>query len=649
MLDQEFAFLTELERYDEFLRLYRSLEGRDADQLERLYRSADPLIPLILLQYLEDLPERQAIGAIIRLIEHGSDVVAKAACAAYQLNHFPGKARLLKQLVLSKNVRACRFAVRTLSRAGFMEILPLVLRELPDREGPERLEMIEALRYLPDGRSISVLLPLASSKDDNTRHRALQVLADLQPRLKALPVRFFLNLIQDPSERARRIALEALQRYPTRKVTSLILDSALDAGQPEEQRTRSIRALASFPSWRWVRPLTEVAVREESAALRLAVEATMRHTPAPALKQGLLPLLREENVAMRRRASVFAADLLGKDPEVREALYDVWRSSDEASALELIEALGMLGGDESAALLRDAVGRSPVLAYASAAALARMRGTTDSAVFVDLLKDPKVQGPARQALLDRLVKRGPEESVKAGLLPLLVAGLEDAAMNIRYLSLQALAWYPPPDTLVPILGLLSRESSTDVVRTASRILAKGLGRDPRPLVTAVREHPARPSLVGHMVRIMTSQNWSGALILETLESLKAPPLSLLEDTPETFFTVCAHLMGYGALSLAELWPALEEREGRMGLCFEVLASAILKSNRRFGPLPVDFLGERCEGMGAATRGALYELLAADGSPGAVELLTARVLDEADPAATARGGAALRRHLLERPE
>ncbi|TBR22360.1 hypothetical protein EPO15_08240, partial [bacterium] len=78
---QEFAFLTEMERYDAFLRLYHSEGAHEKRVLAALIGSKDPLVALIVLQYLEDLPEKRAMTAILHMIERGNEVVARAAMA----------------------------------------------------------------------------------------------------------------------------------------------------------------------------------------------------------------------------------------------------------------------------------------------------------------------------------------------------------------------------------------------------------------------------------------------------------------------------------------------------------------------------------------------------------------------------------------
>lgn len=72
------------------------------------------------------------------------------------------------------------------------------------------------------------------------------------------------------------------------------------------------------------------------------------------------------------------------------------------------------------------------------------------------------------------------------------------------------------------------------------------------------------------------------------------------------------------------------------------------ANRRFGPPPVAFLGEKAAGMDPATRAALYEVLALDGGPEALDWLTGAVVRDQDSDAVRRGAVALRRRLLEAP-
>ncbi len=261
----EFPFMSELERYDTFLRLYHSEGAQEKRLLTALVSSKDPLVALIVLQYLEDIPEKRALTGLLHMVERGNEVVSRTAMAAYKRSHFPGKARQLKRLVLSRNPRARRFAVRTLCRAGYTEVLPLVVRELPDCEGEVRTEMIDGLRYLPDRRSVQVLTPLADSLDEPTRWMALQVLGQLQARVGGLPATFFLKRSNDRSERVRR---------------------------------------AAFPAVRWVRPLAAFAAVTPSPSLRLAVEVTLRGYPDAVRREGLTPLLEDADAGLRRQARV---------------------------------------------------------------------------------------------------------------------------------------------------------------------------------------------------------------------------------------------------------------------------------------------------------------------------------------------------------
>lgn len=631
----DFVFMTEVERYDAFLRLYHSAEQKDKRALAALLASKDPLVPLIMLQYLEDMPEQRAVHAVTHLIERGNEVVSRAAMRAYKGNHYPGKARVLKRLVFSRSERACRFAVRTLSRAGFIDCLPMILRELPERHGAVRAEMIAALRFLPDRRSVVALKPMAQDPDETTRVLAVQALAELQHRTRALGADFFIRLTHDRSERVRRAALEALQSFPTKKVAALLLEQALDPKEPDDARDRALRALSGFPSWRWVRPLAAFAASAESPSLRLAVEVCLRAYPPEELRKGLLPLLGDADIPVRHQAALYLADLCGQDPSVRARLTAVWKAADDRAAVDLVEVLRAMGGADSAALLREAMDRSPLVAYAAAGALARMHGTAHGPALLSVVKDTTVRATVRQAVFSHWAKRGPDPSLMAELEPVLLESLTSDVINIRYLSLQILAWFPLRNKLPYLLSVLAREPDPEVVRTVSKQIVVGLGRDPIPLVLALTVHPDRESLLGHMVRLLTDQNWDPRLATPLMDILREPPLDLLSRAPETYLTVCLHFLSYGALTLQDLWAAMPGPESRL-LLLRLLASFMKDPRRRFPELPLDFLLEATSQADAQTRHLYRAVLAADGRVRSLEALVSSLLRETDETAQAAG-------------
>lgn len=639
----DFAFLSEVERYDAFLRLYHSAAQEDRRTLAAMLAGRDPLVPLILLQYLEELPEKRALEAILHLIERGNDVVARAAMAGYAHSHYPGKARQLKRLILSRIPRACRFAIRTLSRAGFMEVLPLILRELPDSEGALRIEMIEALRFLPDARSSPVLTPLAESSEEPIRFLAVQALAELQIRAKVLPASFFIRLTHDKSERVRRAALQALHLYPSLRVAQIILDQALDPREPEDARDRAVRALASFPSRRWVGPLNGLAAESEVPSLRLAVEVALRGFPPEELRAGLLPALDAPVAAARLQAALFLADLCGRDPDVRVRLIAQWRKADDRAAVDLVEVLRVLGGAEVAGELRAAVGRSKLLAFSAAGALARMRG--HGPLLLQIIKDETVSHTVRQAVLSHWAKRGPEVAIQAELEPLLLSFLSSEVINIRYLALQILAWLPLTGKLDALLSVLAAEADVEVVSTISKQILFGLGRDPIPLALALARHPDRDRLMGHAVRLFTAQSWDPTLAPTLLDLLRAPPLDLLESRPETYLSVCAHFYSHGAVTLQGIWDGLLD-ERRRALLLRLLGSFMLDTHRRFPALPHEFLAARAGAGGVEMRGLWHSMLAADGRLASISALAAGLARETDPE-TARRGAVLMQRFLTR--
>lgn len=636
----ELVFMTETERYDAFLRLYRSASPEDAASFERLCASPDAAVALIFLRYLEDLPERRAAQTVVRLIERENEIVSRAAMAAYLRSHYPGKARLLKQLVLSKNASACRFAVRTLSRAGFMEILPLVLRELPEREGAVRMEMIEALRFLPDRRSVPSLVRLAVSPEEPTRFLVMQVLAELQARTRALPLRFFLKRAQDPSERVRRAAIEALQRFPSQRVAPLIMQAALDESEPEQARARAVRAMAAFPDERYVRPLAALSAYGTTTELRLAAEISLRAVPARSLKSALLPLLKDRDPRLARQAAILTADLLGAEPEAERVLLSLWNEASDEERLSLADPLRGLGTPAAESALVAAATSGALSAYAAAAALSQLRGPGRAPAALAVLLSPASTPLVRQCVLDRFARRGPDAEVREALLPALVSALEDPNDNIRYGAVKALGWYPLSDTLAPFVDLLAREDHRDVVRAVSLLLAKSLGRDPVAFARAAAAHARRPRFVPRVVRIIASQGWDPSSADALLDELANPPSGLLADRPAELFAVLVHLLEHGSVGLIRLWPLIGDGE-RLARFLRMLGAALRSPKRRFPGLALDELSARMTRVDAPTRGLYYEVLAADGRNEAVERLAEALLDEADETARAKGRALLR--------
>ncbi|PCI38887.1 MAG: hypothetical protein COB53_04075 [Elusimicrobia bacterium] len=627
--EQEFGFLSEMERYDTFLALYHSTDPADAQTLERLYRGSDPLVPLMLMRYLEDIPEKRACLTIIRCVEAGEDIVAKAAMDAFRLSHYPQKAHLLKPLILSKKFRACRFAVKTLSRAGFMDVLPLILREIPDRSGPIQNVMIDSLRYLPHRRSVPTLTAFANSEHEPTRFLVVSVLSELQFRTRALAPAFFLRKLNDESARVRSAALEALQRLPDKKVAPMILKGALDENEPEATRVRSVRAMSAFPSLETVHTLVGLSSKTKSSAIRISCEIVLRSYPPRVLRGGLIPLLDGNDPTMRRQATVFLAEFLGSDPSIRKLLHDLWKNADEDFALDLIEMMRILGQEETVLLLSKAIYGSPIVGYAAATALSQMRGVVAGQLLLEIIQSSEVTALVKQALLDRWAKRGPDARIKDAAMPLLLEMLTDFVMNVRYLSAQVLGWYPLEKTLVRMLDLLANESDPEVANVAGKIIMKGLSNDPMPLVNAIKVHPRREALAKHLVKIISARRWDPEKAHALLETLSTEPISLSKLHPKRFAGVCLHLFEHGTVTLPDVWPRLVKADV-VGVFLRMMVTVIANPRRRFSPLPLAFLELQATLSDKKTRSVLYEAMAVEKRDACAEFLAAALLRETDP-------------------
>lgn len=644
----DFAFLTELERYDTFLSLFHSRDPRDKQTLANLYASRDPFIPLILLQYLEELPERAAIDAILDLIESPNDIVARAAMLAYQRSHYPGKARQLKELAISKVDRACRFAVRTLSRAGAMEVLPLILREFNERSPAVRREMLDALRFLPNARTIPYMMPLSESPDPDLRMMATLVLTSIQGKTQRVPIEFFVRMSHDSSERVRSAALGALQYYPSKRVARIFLAQAVDDAGALEERERAVRSLAAFPLPEWVAPLVRLAAKTEVPSLRLAAEISLRGFPRAMLLKGMLPLLSDRDEAVKVQTAILAAQLVGEEPKVIDAILTLWDQAPEMSRVQMVDILRELGGDEPRRRLIEAAGGPPLLGASAAGALSRMRLGDGGKLVLGLLSSPAVPELTKQAFLGHWARSGPDEAIREDLLPWLIAALESDRINMRYLAIRTLAWYPLSSFHAPLLGLLAREHEPETVRTSESVLVKKLGRDPLPMLRELSSHPDRRNLMGHAVRILTSQSWAKETVPELVRILREPPFSFLEENPETFLTVCIHLLRDESLSFDAVLDITSSPRLR-SLFLRQLASFLTSRERDFPPLPVDALLGLLGGGDAGDRRLLYRILGQDRRPACAAAVSGLLAREKDQECLAEGAASMRHIVLGRTQ
>lgn len=639
--ERRFKSEGELERYELFLQLYASKDPGERQALREILSGDDPLLKILILQYLEDLPEAHALRLALPCLEDQNPVVRQSAARAYQRNHCSGKHRLLRPYLRSKNSRAARFAVRTLGRAGDADILPLILTELPSAPEDLRDEMLGALRFLPDARSVPVLRAFTSHASDETRYRALRAVSEIVNQGAVLPAQLFLDRMNDASDRVRRLALDMLQHYPSRDIAAIFLKQALSADEPLESRQRAISAVASFPHPDWVEPLVRLMTSSGSSALRLRSEIALKRFPAAMLKRGLLPLLKHPESSVRQQAMLIMANALGADPAVREKLFELWSgASDEQAKLSMMEVLGELGGEAVPKLL-EALESSPLLAYASVGTLNRLWSAATAPRILAILKNPKVPDYVKQALLSALIKRPPDESIRAELRLWLIAALSDEVINIRYLSAQVLAWYPIEAKLEPLLDLLAHETAPETVEVVLRQLLKGLGLDPRPLLLAYRAHPKRETLTDHLVAVLTAQSWDEAFVFEVFHQLSLAPASVLADRPEAFFKVCLHMMEIGRVELEKIWLFLFSEELRL-LFLGLLKRALEDPERHFPELPLEFLALHLAHASEGARSLFYELVALDARSEGVALLAAALLKETDAATLRAGRESLRR-------
>lgn len=643
---RQLQFLDELGRYELFLDLYRSEKDEDRRVIEDALTGEDFLLKMLLLQYLEEIPEPRALGLILGRLEDRNEAVRKAAGKAYDRSGYPRKNLRLRPYVMSRDAEAARFAIRTLSRAGDKDILPALLSALPEVDEKTRLETLDGLRCLPDPRSIPHLTRYSREGEERERYYAVRALVELKAAEWRVPLETFLARMQDPSARVRRAAMLGLQRFPLENVASLFLDRALDKDEPLESRRRAIQALAVFPSVRWVAPLVRLSAADARGPLRLTTEITLKRFPDDALKKSLTPLLEDPDAGVSRQAAFLLAEALGHDPGTRARLKRLWEEAEKVpDKLKALEVLGELGGSDLIPLLLGALKENQVLGYSALGALNRLWTYDSGPKIMELLRDAELPQFAKQALLSTLLKRGPDESVREELLPWLLKGIQHKVMNIRYLCLQLMDWYPLSQTLDSIFGLLVYEEDDEVIRMSYEILLRKVGANPIPLVSAAREYPERKAIQGHLVRMLGMRRWGSERAFDLLYGLMLEPMNLPAKDPGSFISLCVSLLGNGTLALEKAWLFFPSDELRHVMLRE-LRGVMSDVEKRFPPLPLDFLAFHLAGQDAAARALLYDIVGLSGQREGIPLMTGWLLKETDEGALRSGRESLGRLIRE---
>jgi HEAT repeat protein len=631
----------EIGRYELFLSHFTDEDGGKRDLLRSAFDEADVLLKLQILQYLAEIPEERAVDWILSRLEDESVAVWRAAARAFRANHYSKKNLLLRRFVMSKDERAARFAIRTLARAGNRDALPVLLAHLDEAPLAIRGEILNALRFMPDTESVSRLLPFTEDRGEETRFRAVRTLAELRRRGIPVPERVFQKLSEDASAKIRHAALDGLKSYASREVMKAFLARLSDPDEPVEARVRAIEALASFPHRDWV-PSFVLAMRDANdSRIRLGAEIALRRTPRESLKPGLLSLLDSPDHSIVTQSAILLAETMGDDPEIRRILVARWRAAkDDEERLRMLDVLRELGDPSLIDELIQTLKQSPLLAYSAIGVLNRLWSDDSGPTILALLDDDAVPQFAKQALLGWIVRKGPPEEIRDELHGRLLEGLESGVVNIRYLSAQILAYYPAEGNREALVAALEREDDDAVVSTIRSLLVDGLGRDPLPLIEAVKARGAAEPLTLGLATMLRMRAWNPDLAYPVLLGISRPPVSLPECDEAAFIGTLLHLVETESILFQEAWLFVAEEQLQKDF-LEGLRDAMRDPARDFPPMPLEFLAFHLESGRPEERRFFYELLRLDDRDQGVPILVRMLLEEEDDAALEEGRRQLR--------
>ena len=626
-------------RYQIFLDLYHSEAAPGSFRIEDLLAMDDPIVKLIFMRYLEEIPDRKAAEWLLALRADSNPVVRQNALRCFTKNQYGKKYVLLRPDILSPDLELRRVALDFLSKRRDYFILPTLLVQLAE-SGPEmQADLLKALRYLPDARVRDAVLPLADSPDETVRLQALRALLETQRHAGSVPREVFLNHAWDPSEKVRKASLMALELYSSRKIALFFLKKA-QSEDSMENRVRAIDALASFPDPEWVEPLVRFILQEVHSHLKLAAEVALKRFPVKAACRGLLPLLESHNPAVGIRSALLLAEINGDDPAVRKRLLKLWRKTQGTSEqLSMLNVLRELGGEEVTAILAGLLKGPAIIAYSAAGALVRLWSEKTGGEILVILDDDSIHTQVKQTLLQAVSQYGPPEPARDRLFDWIAGVFSGTNINFRYLGAQILAWYPLDRVLPVLIRHLPAESDETTVETIDSILIRKLDRNPMPLIRALEDDPKNAAAFPHACRIFSEGYWKKEHVPELLNFLLKNPSARTEEDRGALVAALISLFEKNIARLDQFWDSLKDRKLRMKF-LEKLKDGMQTLGPKALRVERGFIAKNLVAGDHWERALLYQIARFSGDLKCLDAVVDSLLREEDPACLSSGRQAL---------
>jgi HEAT repeat protein len=502
------------------------------------------------VELLEEVRSDEAIGGLLKLVEHSdSSVRRRAADALGQIGDSQAIPELLKLVEDSDSSAVRSSAADALGKIGDSQAIPGLLKLVQHSDYSVRWRAADALGKIGDSQAIPGLLKLVEDSDSYVRRRAADALGKIGDA-QAIPG--LLKLVQHSDSSVRSSAADALgkigdaQAIPellklVQHSDSSVRSSAADAlgkigdaqAIPEllklvqhsdsSVRSSAADALGKIGDSQAIPELLKLVEDSDSSVRSSAADALGKIGDAQAIP-GLLKLVEDSDSSVRRRA----ADALGKigDAQAIPGLLKLVEDSDSSVRSSAADALGKIGDSQAIPgllkLVEDSVSDVP---WRATNALGKIG---DSQAIPGLLKlvehsDSSVRRRAANAL---------NQICDSQAIPGLLKLVEDSDSSVRSSAADALGYIGDSQAIPGLFKLV--EDSDSSVRSS---VADALGH--------IGDSQAIPGLFKLVEDSDSSVRWRATDALGKIGDSQAIPglLKLVEDSDFSVRSSAAHALG----------------------------------------------------------------------------------------------------------
>lgn len=489
-------------RFTAWTELYLSKESGALEEIKRILLSHDPVLKLMFLRFLTSVGDSRSASFITQLLLDSNIVVADAAKRAFEGSRFENKLENLLPLVDSQVIFARDYAIEKLALGGQILIIDPLILFMQTANDDFLKKILMALRFLPDRRLLKVTRKYLTDARDDIRYAALLVYSSLYELGLKKTHGALLAALSDPLARIRQAALWALRPLAAKKDLSFFI--SLSTRDPDPMvRAESILCLSKFPRKKVVVHLLNIMVSEKDRMVALKAEAILLAMPIKMLIKGLNRGLKDQNDRVRGKALLLIAEYMREsDHFFKYVLKRLKNTKSEKEKITLLEALGVVGSRAARLVLETYLHSSYLLAYTAMTSLTRIDATLPPENYLQYLNDPKLNMVLKQLVLKALVSKQKDPITHKGLIGHLVALLKSDNLNMRYLSIQALAFVPHESVLAPLFEVVLEETDPTSAQLLRESILSLLRANPTLFEQKLKKYIDKPRAVLLLLEIL---------------------------------------------------------------------------------------------------------------------------------------------------